>query len=166
MRYSAVFCPLLRVLPPSPVLTETWLFPEVNASPTFFSMRTVYTQHTQWILGSRGSIWTIIASIFAFWSLFSYCSEDPVMCYTTLNLSASLSSIHPLSLNLDLAFSFSSLLPSCLLMSTLHEWHATSTLSSLTSQVKDFLREFPDCPVVKTWCSHCHGPRFNPWSGN
>ena len=25
---------------------------------------------------------------------------------------------------------------------------------------------FPGGPVVKTPCSQCRGPRFNPWSGN
>ena len=24
----------------------------------------------------------------------------------------------------------------------------------------------PGCPVVKTWCFHCHGFDFDPWSGN
>ena len=27
-------------------------------------------------------------------------------------------------------------------------------------------REFLGDPVVKTLCSHCQGPGFNPWSGN
>ena len=27
-------------------------------------------------------------------------------------------------------------------------------------------RKFPGCPVVRTPCSHCQGPRFNPWLGN
>ena len=26
--------------------------------------------------------------------------------------------------------------------------------------------EFPGGPVVKTQCFHCHGPRFDSWSGN
>ena len=78
-RYSAIFCPPLRVLPPSPVLTETWLFLEVNASPTFFSVKTAYTQCTLWILGSRGSIWTIIASSFGVWSLFSWSLIKPLL---------------------------------------------------------------------------------------
>ena len=29
-----------------------------------------------------------------------------------------------------------------------------------------YLWEFPGRPVVRTPCSHCRGPRFNPWSGN
>ena len=28
-----------------------------------------------------------------------------------------------------------------------------------------FIKEFPGSPLVKTWCFHCCGPRFNPWSG-
>ena len=63
----------------SPVLAETWLFPGVSASPTFFSVRTAYTQCTLWILGSRGSIWTIIASIFGVWSLFSWSLIKPLL---------------------------------------------------------------------------------------
>ena len=27
-------------------------------------------------------------------------------------------------------------------------------------------REFPDNPVVRTWCFHCWGPGFSPWSEN
>ena len=27
-------------------------------------------------------------------------------------------------------------------------------------------REFPGGPVVMTWCSHCQGLGFSPWSGN
>ena len=27
-------------------------------------------------------------------------------------------------------------------------------------------QEFPGCPVVRTPRFHCHGPGFNPWSGN
>ena len=25
--------------------------------------------------------------------------------------------------------------------------------------------KFPSGPVVRSWCFHCWGPRFNPWSG-
>ena len=28
------------------------------------------------------------------------------------------------------------------------------------------VREFPCSTVFKTLCSHCQGPRFEPWSGN
>ena len=35
-----------------------------------------------------------------------------------------------------------------------------------TERVKGREREFPGCPVVRTQCFHCWGPRFNPWSGN
>ena len=28
---------------------------------------------------------------------------------------------------------------------------------------KYIFREFPGSPVVKTWCFHCCGPRFDPW---
>ena len=28
---------------------------------------------------------------------------------------------------------------------------------------KYIFREFPCSPVVKTWCFHCCGPRFDPW---
>ena len=27
-------------------------------------------------------------------------------------------------------------------------------------------QDFPGGPMVKTLCSPCRGPRFNPWSGN
>ena len=30
---------------------------------------------------------------------------------------------------------------------------------------KTVLRDFPGCPVVRTWRFHCCGPRFNPWLG-
>ena len=26
--------------------------------------------------------------------------------------------------------------------------------------------KFPGCPVVRTWCFHCHGPWFDSWLGN
>ena len=26
--------------------------------------------------------------------------------------------------------------------------------------------KFPGCPVVRTWCFHCHGPRFDFWLGS
>ena len=25
--------------------------------------------------------------------------------------------------------------------------------------------EFPGGPVVRSWCFHCQGPGFSPWSG-
>ena len=34
------------------------------------------------------------------------------------------------------------------------------------SFIKTSSRDFPDCPVAKTLCSQCRGPRFYPWSGN
>ena len=37
--------------------------------------------------------------------------------------------------------------------------------------LKEFLetkkeRDFPGGPVAKILCSHCRGPRFDPWLGN
>ena len=41
--------------------------------------------------------------------------------------------------------------------------HPHYQLLSLISQKS---QEFSGSPVVRTLCSHCRGPRFNPWLGN
>ena len=44
----------------------------------------------------------------------------------------------------------------------------TKVLMQLKSNIKILinLKDFPGGPVVKTPCSQCRGPGFDPWSGN
>ena len=37
---------------------------------------------------------------------------------------------------------------------------------SLVSYIKNSLQGVLGNPVVRTWCFHCHGSRFSPWSVN
>ena len=46
-------------------------------------------------------------------------------------------------------------------------WISGWTLHAITSiLIRRRQRDFPGGPVVKTPCSQCRGPRFDPWSGN
>ena len=38
-------------------------------------------------------------------------------------------------------------------------------LKNTITKILKFNEEFPCSPVVRTPCSHCRGPGFDPWSG-
>ena len=56
-------------------------------------------------------------------------------------------------------FGFRSTMPVVLLLYIVGE-------NKLIDVFKNQNWEFPGCPVVRTPCLHCRGPRFDPWSGH